>query len=149
MERGALNHNTYRNWHSAPLLLWCLRCHWLHCPEMWSPASRSHEHLTAPDRPPSFLQRHRLFVTDDFERHISSGEGEGTKLWHVKREGRRSGWRVSISLVTQHLMTWGADQFWATATRIKHQKSCGDICVFYYFVSLWAYSSFHKWLGSI
>lgn len=110
--------------------------------KMWSPEGRRHKYLVAPNLPPSLLQIHQLFVTEDLERGISPGEGEGLKPRHVWRESGQSAWRVSFSPVTQHLMTQCADQFWAqphgSRSKMCHQKSCGNICVLYYFVSSWA-----------
>lgn len=46
---------------------------------MWSPEIRGHEYLTGLNLPPSFPWKHRLFVTEDSKRCISSGEGDITK----------------------------------------------------------------------
>lgn len=118
---------------------------------MWSPEGRSHGYWTAPNLPPSFPQLHRLFVTEDLERCISPGESEGSKLRRVKTESRQSTWRLSFSPVTQHLMTQHVDRSWAWphGSRIKmcHQKSCGNVCVLYSFVSFWVYSPLQQVAG--
>lgn len=105
----------------------------------WSPGSWGHQYLTLLNLPPSFLQKHCLFVTEDFKGCISPGK---VKLWGCgisKEKAGRGGGGFHFSWC---LCTWWHDMLTNSGDgHIDQELRCaaGKIVAifvwFYYFVS--------------